>query len=65
MCQTIVLFVCHTIVLVCTISLKLYLPHHGGEESPWTTASHWRLELFSAPFIYPRSTILAFTYRFS
>ena len=22
--------------------MKLYLPPPGGEESPWTTASHWR-----------------------
>ena len=36
--------------------LKLYPPPPGGEESPWATASHWRLEqtffffFFPAPF---------------
>ena len=53
-CSTSVLFVCSTLIRVLYNSvsvyyfyyytLKLYLPPTGGKESPWTTASHWRLE---------------------
>ena len=42
-CTTLVVFMCRTIVLVCTI--RIYVETvPGGEENPWTTASHWRLE---------------------
>ena len=69
-CSTLVLFVCSTLVLfVCSTLLRfvcstlvlllfsVYLRKRGEEESPWTAASHWRLEQFfsyNAPFIYSR-----------
>ena len=47
--------------------LKLYLPPPRGEESPWTTVSHWRekqtnfsKQIFSAPLISSRIGVATF-----
>ena len=43
---TLVLFMCSTLVL-----FSVHLRKRGGEDSPWTTASHWTF-FHNAPFIY-------------